>query len=230
MNAFQKNVPDQTFETLNRHGEFTRLAVSPGIINKHYTPAQFQKIAEIAGEKGAIKYSASYSILVSIPTCDATEAVQALQEAGLYVAPSGSIIAMKACDFCDGEKMEAAPITEQLYHAIEGMKVPARMRVNINGCASACYNAVYDDIGLVYQQESFDVYLGAVPMGAKAQAGTLFAKRVDVTQIEDFLLHLINLYKEHARPNEPFYKFYRRTKSAEYWELVKNSINSRNIT
>lgn len=43
MNAFQKNVPDQTFETLNRHGEFTRLAVSPGIINKHYTPAQFQK-------------------------------------------------------------------------------------------------------------------------------------------------------------------------------------------
>lgn len=224
MNAFQKNVPDQTFETLNRDGEFTRLAVSPGIINKHYTPAQFQKIAEIAGEKGAIKYSASYSIFVSIPTSDATEAVQALQEAGLYVAPSGSIIAMKACDFCDGEKMEAAPITEQLYHAIAGITVPARVRVNINGCASACYNAVYDDIGLVYQQESFDVYLGAVPMGAKAQAGTLFAKRVGVEHIEDFLLHMIGLYKEHARPNEPFYKFYRRTKSAEYWELVKNSI------
>lgn len=224
MNAFQKNVPDQTFETLNRHGEFTRLAVSPGIINKHYTPAQFQKIAEIAGEKGAIKYSVSYSILVSIPTSDASEAVQALQEAGLYVVPSGPIIAMRACDFCDGEKMEAAPITEQLYHAMVGMTVPARVRVNINGCASACYNAVYDDIGLVYQQESFDVYLGAVPMGAKAQAGNLFAKRVDVTQIEDVLLHLINLYKEQARPNEPFYKFYRRTKSAEYWELVKNSI------
>ena len=144
--------------------------------------------------------------------------------------PSGPIIAMRACDFCDGEKMEAAPITEQLYHAMVGMTVPARVRVNINGCASACYNAVYDDIGLVYQQESFDVYLGAVPMGAKAQAGNLFAKRVDVTQIEDVLLHLINLYKEHARPNEPFYKFYRRTKSAEYWELVKIRLNSRNIT
>lgn len=32
MNAFQKNVPDQTFETLNRHGEFTRLAVSPVLL------------------------------------------------------------------------------------------------------------------------------------------------------------------------------------------------------
>lgn len=225
MNAFQKNVPDQTFETLNRHGEFTRLAVSPGIINKHYTPAQFQKIAEIVGEKGAIKYSASYSILVSIPTSAVTEAMQALREVGLYVAPSGPIIAMKACDFCDGEKMEAAPITEQLYHALEGIEVPARVRVNINGCASACYNAVYDDIGLVYQQESFDVYLGAVPMGAKAQAGTLFAKKVGVEHIEDFLLQMMNLYKEHARPNEPFFKFYRRTKSTEYWELVKKSIN-----
>lgn len=225
MNAFQKNVPDQTFETLNRQGEFTRLAVSPGIINKHYTPAQFQKIAEIAGEKGAIKYSASYSILVSVPTSAVTEAMQALREVGLYVAPSGPIIAMKACDFCDGEKMEAAPITEQLYHALEGIEVPARVRVNINGCASACYNAVYDDIGLVYQQESFDVYLGAVPMGAKAQAGTLFAKKVSVEHIEDFLLQMMNLYKEHARPNEPFFKFYRRTKSTEYWELVKKSIN-----
>lgn len=109
MNAFQKNVPDQTFETLNRHGEFTRLAVSPGIINKHYTPAQFQKIAEIAGEKGAIKYSASYSILVSIPISDASEAVQALQEAGLYVVPSGPIIAMRACDFVMVRKWRLPP-------------------------------------------------------------------------------------------------------------------------
>lgn len=224
MNAFQKNVPDQTFETLSQHGEFTRLAVSPGIINKHYTPVQFQKIAEIVGEKGAIKYSASYSMLVSVPTSAVAEAVQAIQEAGLHIAPVGPSIVMKACDFCDGEKMEAVHITEQLYHTLERIQVPSRVRVNVNGCASACYNPAFDDIGLVYQNESFDVYLGAIPMGAKAQAGTLFAKRVGVEQIEDFLLQIISLYQEHARPHEPFYKFYRRTKSTEYWEIVKDSI------
>lgn len=224
MNAFQKIVPDQTFETLSQQGDFTRLAVSPGIINKHYTPAQFQKIAEIVGEKGAIKYSVSYSILVSIPTSAVAEAVQALQEAGLHIAPSGPRIAMKACDFCDGEKMEAVHITEQLYHTLERMQVPSRVRVNVNGCASACYNPAFDDIGLVYQNESFDLYLGAIPMGAKAQAGTLFAKRVGVEQIEGFVLQIISLYQEHARPHEPFYKFYRRTKSTEYWEIVKDSI------
>lgn len=220
MNAFNMNIPEKTFEKLNYQGEFTRLAVSPGIINKHYTPTQFQIIAKVVGDTGAIKYSASYNILLSIPTVSLGEAINELQKAGLYVAKQGPIVAMKACDFCDGDKMEAAPITEQLYDSLEGMSVPARLRLNVNGCASACYNAVYDDIGLVYQKDSFDVYLGAVPMGASAQAGTLFAKRIPVNQIESYLLAIILLYKEHARPNEPFYKFYRRTKTADYWDIA----------
>ncbi|MGE7693969.1 precorrin-3B methylase [Lysinibacillus sp. NPDC094177] len=222
MNAFRKNIPDKTFAKLNNNGDFTRLAVSPGIINKHYSPAQFQTIAKVVGETGAIKYSASYSIILSIPTVDVTDATKELQDAGLYVAKQGPSVAMKACDFCDGDKMEAAPITEQLYHSLEGITVPTRLRLNVNGCASACYIAVYDDIGLVYQKDSFDVYLGAVPMGPNAQAGTLFAKRVEVEHIEGFLKQIIELYKERARPNEPFYKFYRRTNSADYWEMLKN--------
>ncbi|MGE7840419.1 precorrin-3B methylase [Lysinibacillus sp. NPDC093712] len=221
MNAFRSNTPDRTFEKLNTNGNFTRLAVSPGIINKHYTPAQFQKIAEIVGESGAIKYSASYSILLSVPTIKVKEIINELQEAGLYIAKQGPIVAIKACDFCDGDKMEAAEITEQLYEALQKETVPSRLRLNINGCASACYNAVYDDMGLVYQKDSFDVYLGAVPMGANAKAGTLFAKRVSVQKIEGFLQQIIGLYQKYARPNEPFHKFYRRTNSAEYWQALK---------
>lgn len=217
MNAFRSNIPDRTFEKLNIDGQFTRLAVSPGIINKHFTPAQFQKIAEVVGDSGAIKYSASYSMLLSVPTRTVQDVISELQEAGLYITPSGSIVAFKACDFCDGDRMEAAEITEQLYIDLKGQTVPSRLRLNVNGCASACYNAVYDDIGLVYQKDSFDVYLGAVPMGAKAQAGILFAKRVSVHKIEGFLQRIITLYQNHARPNEPFYKFYRRTKTADYW-------------
>lgn len=220
MNAFNMNIPEKTFEKLNHQGEFTRLAVSPGIINKHYTPAQFQIIAKVVGNTGAIKYSASYSILLSIPTVGLGEAINELQKAGLYVAKQGPIVAMKACDFCDGDKMEAAPITEQLYDSLEGKAVPSRLRLNVNGCASACYNAVYDDIGLIYQKDSFDVYLGAVPMGANAQAGTLFAKRIPVNHIESYLHAIILLYKEHAQPNEPFYKFFRRTKTADYWDIA----------
>ncbi|MFY0518541.1 precorrin-3B methylase [Lysinibacillus sp. UGB7] len=222
MNAFRNNIPEKTFATLNANGEFARLAVSPGMINKHYTPAQFQKIAEVVGEGGAIKYSASYSILLSVPTNGVEQAIKTLQQAGLYIAKQGSIVAMKACDFCDGDKMEAAAITEQLYIALEGLEVPKRLRLNVNGCASACYNAIYDDIGLVYQKDSFDIYLGAVPMGVHAQAGTLFAKRVSIQHIEVLLHQIITLYKDYARPEEPFYKFYRRTNTAAFWQHLKN--------
>ncbi len=222
MNAFRSNIPECTFEKLNIDGQFTRLAVSPGIINKHYTPAQFQKIAEVVGDSGAFKYSASYNLLLSIPTQTVQDVISELQEAGLYMTPSGSIVAFKACDFCDGERMEAAEITEQLYIELQGQTVPSRLRLNVNGCASACYNAVYDDIGLVYQKDSFDVYLGAIPMGAKAQAGTLFAKGVSVQEIASLLQHIIGVYQQHARPHEPFYKFYRRTNTAEYWQIMHN--------
>ncbi|MFJ7666498.1 precorrin-3B methylase [Lysinibacillus sp. NPDC097195] len=222
MNAFRSNIPDCTFEKLNMDGDYTRLAISPGIINKHYTAAQLQKIAEVIGDNGAMKYSASYSMLLSVPTQTVQHVMSELEEAGLYIAEAGSVVAMKACDFCDGDKMEAASITEQLYHHFKGQTVPSRLRLNINGCASACYNAVYDDIGLVYQQDSFDVYLGAVPMGAQAKPGILFAKRISVQKIEGFLQHIITLYQNHARPNEPFHKFYRRTKSADYWETIND--------
>ncbi|UZM97583.1 hypothetical protein OL548_20925 [Lysinibacillus sp. MHQ-1] len=53
MNAFRQNIPDKTFETLNQQGGFSRLAVSPGIINKHYTPAQFQKNSRNCRREGS---------------------------------------------------------------------------------------------------------------------------------------------------------------------------------
>ncbi len=111
MNAFRSNIPDKTFEKLNHNGEFTRLAVNPGIINKHYTAAQFQKIAKVVGDTGAIKYSASYSMLLSIPTVDVARTIEELQDAGLYVVMPGPIVSMKACDFCDGDMMKAVPMT-----------------------------------------------------------------------------------------------------------------------
>ncbi|MGE7946270.1 precorrin-3B methylase [Lysinibacillus sp. NPDC093688] len=222
INTFNNNIPEKTFAKLNSEGEFTRIAVSPGIINKHYTPAQFQKIAEVVGKSGAIKYSTSYNIMISVPTLDLIRVTQELEQVGLYIAQQGQVVAMKACDFCDGVKMDAATITEELYQQLDGLEVPSRIRINMNGCASACYNAVYDDIGLVYQKDSFDVYLGAVPMGKNAQAGELFAKKVPVQHIENLLQEIIKLYKELALHKEPFYKFYKRTKTADYWQKLIN--------
>jgi len=215
--AFAKNKPDATFATLNASGEYSRLAVSPGIINKHYTAQQFATIARIIGEQGAIKYSASYVLLLTVPTAMLDEAIQALEEVGLMIVTGGAVVAMRACDFCDGEKMDAALATQVLYGTIADQRVPRRVAVNVNGCASACYNPTYDDIGLVYQHNSFDIYLGAVPMGKDAKAGELFAKKVPIALVPSVVQTILDNYQYYAKEEEPFHRFYKRTKQEDFW-------------
>ena len=215
--AFAKNKPDATFATLNASGEYSRLAVSPGIINKHYTAQQFATIARIIGEQGAIKYSASYVLLLTVPTAMLDEAIQALEEVGLMIVTGGAVVAMRACDFCDGEKMDAALATQVLYETIADQMVPRRVAVNVNGCASACYNPTYDDIGLVYQYNSFDIYLGAVPMGKDAKAGELFAKKVPIALVPSVVQIILDNYQYYAKEEEPFHRFYKRTKQEDFW-------------
>ncbi|HEY9569789.1 MAG TPA: precorrin-3B methylase [Metalysinibacillus sp.] len=215
--AFVKNKPDATFATLSKEGDYTRLAVNPGVINKHYTPQQFATIAAVIGEEGAIKYSASYALLLSVPTARVEAATQALEAEGLLVMQSGPVVAMRACDFCDGEKMEAALATQLLYETIADEPVPRRVAVNVNGCASACYNPTYDDIGLVYQHNSFDIYLGAVPMGKDAQPGELFAKKVPIALVPSVVQAILANYKKYAKDSEPFHRFYKRTKHESFW-------------
>lgn len=45
----------------------------------------------------------------------------------------------------------------------------------------------------------------------------LFAKRVGVGHIEGIFKQIISLNKEHSRPNEPYYKYYRRKK----WLIIR---------
>lgn len=215
--AFAKNKPDATFATLSKEGDYTRLAVNPGIINKHYTPQQFATIATVIGEQGAIKYSASYALLLTVPTACVEAAIQALEAVGLMVVKSGPIVAMRACDFCDGEKMEAALATQLIYESVADTQVPRRVALNVNGCASACYNPTYDDIGLVYQHNSFDIYLGAVPMGKDAQPGELFAKKVPVALVPSVVQAILTNYNKYARASEAFHRFYKRTKHEDFW-------------
>ncbi|WP_232733099.1 hypothetical protein [Lysinibacillus xylanilyticus] len=47
-------------------------------------------------------------------------------------------------------------------------------------------------------------------------------KKVPVQDIENLLQEIIRVYKELAHQKEPFYKFYKRTKAADYWQTIKN--------
>ncbi len=210
-------MPNKTFATLREEGDFTCLSVAPGIINKHFSAKQLTTIAEMVGDTGAIKYSASHCLLITVEAQRVEKIIEAFEAVDLYVLPKGNVALFKWCDFCDGQELPALELAQELYDAVEGFETKQRVRIGFNACASACYNAVYDDIGLVYHSGSVDIWVGAIPMGRQAKPGVLVAKKVPEQRLTSLLLALLQLYNEQAKDHEAFSKFAKRHDFLQQW-------------
>ncbi|WP_126425488.1 precorrin-3B C(17)-methyltransferase [Brevibacillus marinus] len=190
-------------------------AVSPGLANKKWTPAQMMLLAEVAGERGEIEYTPHHQMILRIPTADPSVITERLRAAGLLLMPVGDVVRIKACDFCDGEKKDAIPYAEALQQRLGGLTAPKELRVGLNGCGMACYGAVQEDIGIVYRKGAFDLYLGAKTVGRNAHPGVPVAEGIPPEQLVPLLERIVARYREEAFPNERFHKFFKRVGEIE---------------
>ncbi|MFS8629919.1 MAG: precorrin-3B C(17)-methyltransferase, partial [Bacillales bacterium] len=194
-------------------------AVSPGVANKRFTAEQLLVLAEALGSDGKMTYTPDHYIKIERMTDDPDGLVAKLTAAGLTVAPVGNVLTVKACDFCDGEKRDAIPYAEELERRLGGMALPKELKLGINGCGMACYGAVREDIGIVYRKGKFDLFLGGKTIGRNAHPGRLVAEGLPPEEIVPVVTEVIEQYKEHAYPNERFYKFFERVKQVGRFSL-----------
>jgi precorrin-3B C17-methyltransferase len=187
-------------------------AVSPGIANKKFTPAQFSLLAQIVGEEGAMEYSRDHQILLKIPTENPKNIIEQLSSVGLLTMPVGDVVTVKACDFCEGEKTDPIPYAEEIQKRFGGEEMPKELKIGINGCGMACYNSVMEDIGIVYRKGKFDVFLGAKTVGRTAHPGQLIEEGLEADKLLDLLEKILTEYKENAHPNERLFKYFKRKK------------------
>lgn len=185
-------------------------AISPGVVNKKFTSAQLLAIADIAGEKGEIEYTPHHTIILRVPTTEPQIVVSRMHEANLMTMPVGDVVTIKACDFCNGEKTEGMPYAEEIQQRLGGLEVPKELKIGINGCGMTCYNAVNEDIGLVFRRGKFDLFLGAKNVGRNAHAGTMVEEGIEPDQIVSVLERIVTRFKQEAFPNERFHKFFKR--------------------
>ncbi|MGD8189573.1 precorrin-3B C(17)-methyltransferase [Brevibacillus ginsengisoli] len=190
-------------------------AISPGVVNKKFTTAQLLAIADVAGEKGEIEYTPHHTIVLRVPTTEPQAIVTRMNEAGLITMPIGDVVTIKACDFCNGEKTEGMPYAEELHRVVGGLEVPKELRIGINGCGMTCYNAVNEDIGLVFRRGKFDLFLGAKNVGRNAYAGTMVEEGIDPDQIVSVVERIVSRFKQEAFPNERFHKYFKRKGNVE---------------
>ncbi|GGE13221.1 hypothetical protein GCM10011571_13300 [Marinithermofilum abyssi] len=186
------------------------LAVSPGLAEKKWTPAQMSLLAEIAGEKGEIEYTPHHRILLRVPTDRPEDIVDRLKKGGLYPEPVGDHVQIKACDFCHGDKGEGIPYAEELERRIGGLSVPKELKIGFNGCAMACYGAVTEEIGVVFRRGSFDLFLGGKTIGRNAHAAERVAEGLSPEELLNAVEKVVKEYAEKGHPNERFNKFFKR--------------------
>ncbi|MGP7817192.1 precorrin-3B C(17)-methyltransferase [Niallia sp. 01092] len=191
------------------------LAVSPGVVNKKFTPKQLIVLADIVGEEGVMEYTQDHHIKLQIPTANPAEITEKLTAANFLLSPVGDVLTVKACDFCDGEKSDSIPHAEALQQKLGGMQLPKELKLGFNGCGMACYGAVKEDIGIVYRKGAFDLFLGAKTVGRNAHSGQIVAEGISPDEIVRIVEAVIQEYKEKAHPNERFHKFFKRIKNIQ---------------
>ncbi|HHY73957.1 MAG TPA: precorrin-3B C(17)-methyltransferase [Bacillus bacterium] len=218
-----KKLADAVRET--KIEDILELAVSPGVANKKFTAQQMVILADVAGERGTLEYSTDHQIHIQVPTSNPDVIIDKLTEAGFILSPVGDVLTVKACDFCDGEKKDPIPYAEELQEQFGGMSLPKELKLGINGCGMACYGAVKEDIGLVYRQGKFDLFIGAKPVGRTAHSGQMVEEGIDPDRVVEVVEGVINEYKEKAHPNERLFKFFKRVKvicGYQYKDMMPN--------
>ncbi|MHB1682523.1 MAG: precorrin-3B C(17)-methyltransferase [Bacilli bacterium] len=186
------------------------VAVSPGVANKKFTPAQLIILAELAGDEGELEYTTAHQLILRSLTAAPEQVATALRDHGLLASPVGDVVKIKACDFCNGEKSEGIAYAEEISRRLAGLSVEKELRIGYNGCAMACYGAVNEDIGLVFRKGKFDLFLGGKTTGRNAAPGQRVAEGIPAAQLPDLLSRIVSLYREKAFPNERFHKFFAR--------------------
>lgn len=190
-------------------------AVSPGVANKKFTPQQMLALAELAGEKGEIEYTPHHQIILRVPTADPGAVTERLRQLGLVLMPTGDVVQVKACDFCDGEKKDGIAYAEEIHQKLGGQEMPKELKIGFNGCGMACYGAVKEDIGIVFRKGKFDLFLGAKTVGRNAHAGIPVAEGIAPEEIVPLIERIVARYKRDAFPNERFHKFFQRVGEIE---------------
>ncbi|WP_408010302.1 precorrin-3B C(17)-methyltransferase [Pseudalkalibacillus sp. A8] len=190
-------------------------AVSPGVVNKKFTPKQMVVLAEVVGEKGTMEYTPHHQILLKIPTEDPNAITKRLTDVGLLLSPIGDVFQIKACDFCDGEKKDSIFHAEEIQRRLGGLELPKELKLGFNGCGMACYGAVNEDIGIVFRKGKFDLFLGGKTVGRTAHPGQPVAEGVHPDQLVDMIESIVHEYKQKGHPNERFYKYFKRVQEVQ---------------
>ncbi|PAF22116.1 nitrite reductase [Terribacillus saccharophilus] len=189
-----------------------KLAVNGGIsFGAKLNAKQLNVIAAYMDAGDELELTTFQQLYINVPENEINLVKEKFREAGLSCYPVGNFVkSLRTCNFCKGEEKEGMPVAIELNERIAGKSVPFTLRPAYTGCPIGCGEPLVNDIGVMKLKNGYDLYIGGKAKGKDAKTGVLFLEQLDPENLYQVVERLIDIYSEHGKKREPFFKFINR--------------------
>ncbi|WP_236687193.1 NAD(P)/FAD-dependent oxidoreductase [Ornithinibacillus californiensis] len=189
--------------------KYIPLAVNGGIgFGAKLKPKQLGVLAEYLEEDSEIELTTLQQLIVQVPEDEIDEVKRKFEEVGLHYYPVGKFVKnLRTCNFCKGEIEEGMPVAKELNDRIAGQEVPFTLRPAYTGCPIGCGEPLMNDIGVMKDQDTFELYIGGHPKGREARPGQLVKRDLNPDELYNLVDRILDIYRENGKKREKFYRF-----------------------
>ncbi|MEC5425326.1 nitrite reductase [Virgibacillus sp. C22-A2] len=189
--------------------KYIPLAVNGGIgYGAKLKPRQLAVLSEYLDEDTEIELTTLQQLIVQIPEDELEEAKTMFDEVGLHYYKVGKYVKnLRTCNFCKGEEEEGMPVAKELNRRIAGQEVPFTLKPAYTGCPIGCGEPLINDIGVMKDKDTFELYIGGKSKGRDARTGKLIKSNLQPEELYELVDRILDLYRENGKKRENFYRF-----------------------
>ncbi|MUK89267.1 nitrite reductase [Ornithinibacillus sp. L9] len=189
--------------------KYIPLAVNGGIgYGAKLKPKQLAVLGQYLEEESEIELTTLQQLIVQIPEEELDEVKRRFDEVGLSYYKVGKFVKnIRTCNFCKGEEEEGMPVAKELNRRIAGQEVPFTLRPAYTGCPIGCGEPLINDIGIMKDQDTYELYIGGLSKGRDARPGKLVRANLEPEELYDLVDRILDIYRENGKKREKFYRF-----------------------
>ncbi|SET03461.1 Nitrite and sulphite reductase 4Fe-4S domain-containing protein [Oceanobacillus limi] len=194
---------------MKKTNKYIQLAVNGGIgFGAKLTPKQLMTLGEYLDGDTEIELTTLQQLIVQIPKEELEEAKRKFDEVGLHYYKVGKFVKnLRTCNFCKGEEEEGMPVAKELNKRIAGQEVPFTLRPAYTGCPIGCGEPLINDIGVIKDKDTYELYIGGISKGREAQPAKLVKANLDPGELYLLVDQILEIYRENGKKREKFYRF-----------------------
>ncbi|MBE9504468.1 MAG: NAD(P)/FAD-dependent oxidoreductase [Proteobacteria bacterium] len=221
-------VNERVHANIQKNGTFS---VIPRMYGGMTTPKDLMKIAEVATKYDVplVKVTGGQRIdLLGIEKDKLTDVWKDLDMPSGY-AYGKALRTVKTCvgsKFCRYGTQDSLNVGAEMEKQLEGLWMPAKVKLGINGCPRNCAEAFVKDVGIIGVTGGWEIYVGGAA-GISLRGADLLCTVETDEDLMEIVSAFIQYYREEAHYGERSSKFMERVGLEKVKNLIVNDLDMR---